>query len=153
MERTAIDVHLPLEIHDELDSIDQYTQCMWQEIYSASKAGQDYRNLEPVVNSKIKFTSSTRRKENVITRLRFGKCNLNKYLFDMKLHPDGLCEKCKMPETIRHLLLECQTTGIPAQLTNKCLELHLDPTLENLLSNTVLQDLVFNLILSTNRSV
>ena len=73
-ERTAIDVHLPLEIHDELDSIDQYTQCMWQEIYSASKAGQDYRNLEPVVNSKIKFTSSTRRKENVITRLRFGKC-------------------------------------------------------------------------------
>ena len=39
-------------------------------------------------------------------RMRLGKCSLNKYLHDIKRHPDGLCEKCPVPETIQHLLLE-----------------------------------------------
>ena len=97
--------------------------------------------------------TSNRKKENVITRLRLRKCSLNKYLHDVKRHPDGLCETCCVPETIQHLLLECQTNGFPERLTSCCAGLELEPTLINILSTPLLQDLVFDLITSTKRTL
>ena len=35
-----------------------------------------------------------------MTRLRFGKNNLNYYLNKMNIHEDGLCNHCKVPEDI-----------------------------------------------------
>jgi hypothetical protein len=109
--------------------------------------------LEPQVSSKAKYMTPNRKKENVITRLRLGKCSLNKYLHDIKRHPDGLCETCRVPETIQHLLLECQSNGFTAQLTSCCSGLELQPTLVNILSTPLLQDLVFDLISATKRTI
>jgi len=152
-QRSTIDIQLPYETKEEFANIDDYTQRRWQADYDANPAGQDYRALEPLVSNRVKFTAPCRRKENVITRLRLGKCRLNKYLHDIKKHPDGLCESCHEPETIKHLLLECKNNGFPAKLTAKCHALQLDPSLQTLLSNKKMQDLVFELILSTKRTI
>ncbi len=73
------------------------------------------------------------------------------YLLDIKRHPDGLCETCRVPETIQHLLLECKSNGFPERLTTCCSGFELEPTLVNILSTPPLQDLVFDLISSTKR--
>jgi len=109
---TRVDVHLPREMKEEYVNINEYCQKLWQEEYNASKTGQAYRTLEPLVNNKVKFTSTNRSKESVLTRLRLGKCSLKKYLFDIKCHIDGLCTNCRVPETIEHLLLECKSMAI-----------------------------------------
>jgi len=51
-------------------------------------------------------------RERIITRLRLGKCRLNNYLYNLKLHPSGLCDVCGSIETVEHYLLDCvnQTT-------------------------------------------
>ena len=149
--RSAIDTHLPLEIKEEFVNIDEYTRRLWQDEYDASKSGSNYRALEPQVSFKAKYTTTNRKKENVITRLRLEKCSLNKYLHDVKRHPDGLCEMCRVPEMIQHLLLECKSNGFPKRLTTCCSGLELEPTLANILSTPLLQDLVFDLISSTKR--
>ena len=138
---------------EEFVNIDEYIQRLWQDEYGASKTGGNYRALEPQVSSKAKYMTSNRQKENVITRLRLGKCSLNKYLHDIKRHLDGLCENCREPETIQHLLLECKSNGFSEQLTSCCFGLELEPTLVNILSTPLLQDLVFDLISTTKRSV
>ena len=151
--RAEVDTHLPLETKEEFVNIDEYTHRQWQEEYSASKSGSNYRALEPQVSSKAKYLTPNRMKENVITRLRLGKCSLNKYLHDIKRHPDGLCETCRVPETSQHLLLECQSNGFTERLTSCCSGLELQPTLVNILSTPLLQDLVFDLISATKRTI
>ena len=76
--RLAVDTHLPLETKEEFANVDDYIMRLWQEEYSASKTGSYYRVLEPQVSNKTKYVTSHRKKENVITRLRLGKCSLNK---------------------------------------------------------------------------
>ena len=117
--------------------------------YDASKSGSNYRALEPQVSFKAKYMTTNRKKENVITCLRLGKCSLNKCLHDIKRHPDGLCETCRVPDTIQHLLLVYKSNGFPKRLTTCCSGLELEPTLVNILSTPLLQDLVFDLITST----
>ena len=58
-----------------------------------------------------------------------------------------------MPETIQHLLMECRSNGFPARLKNCCSGLELEPTLANILSTPLLQDLVFDLISTTKRTI
>ena len=111
-----VDIYLPRELKEEHARINEYCQKLWQADYNTSKTGQAYRTL---VSNKIKFTSTNRKKESVLTRLRLGKCSLKKYLFDIKRHIDGLCTTCRVPETIKHLLLECKSNGYPEKLTRK----------------------------------
>ena len=58
---------------------------------------------------------------------------------------------CRVPETIQHMLLECKSNGFPKRLATCCSGLELEPTLANILSTPLLQDLVFDLISSTKR--
>ena len=74
---------------------------------SSSLTGAAYRALEPLVSGRIKFTDKSRKKEIKITRLRLGKCKLNKYMHEIKAHPDGLCASCQVPQSIEHILLDC----------------------------------------------
>ena len=34
-------------------------------------------------------------------------CQLNHYLFRICLHPDGLCDQCKIPDTVEHFIEVC----------------------------------------------
>jgi len=76
-----------------------------------------------------------------------GKCRLNKYLHDIKAHPDGLCAACQVPENIEHVLLGCSASEIPVNLKAKCAQLQTPPTLTTILRSRELQNLVFDLAL------
>ena len=47
-----------------------------------------------------------------MTRLRFGKNTLNYYLNKMKIHADGMCNHCKVPEDTEHYLMNCPASGL-----------------------------------------
>jgi len=92
--------------------IDNHINNMWQKMYRINKKGQHYKLLEPSVNRCVKYTTTNRNNEIIITRLRLGKCRLNSYLHEMKLHPTGKCEHCDISETIQHYLMDCPTANI-----------------------------------------
>ena len=48
-----------------------------------------------------------RKKDTLITRLRLHGCFLNKYLHKIGLHDSGLCDICRVPETVEHFLFNC----------------------------------------------
>ena len=74
-----------------------------------------------------------RLKEIKITRLRFGKALLNDHLHKLKIHPDGLCHTCKMPETTEHCLLNCEESKMHEAIKTKCREMKLNPEIPSIL--------------------
>ena len=144
----------PHELKDELRLIDQHSLARWQAAYDAQLKGAAYRALEPKVSAKVKFVATTRSKETMLTRLRLGQCRLNKYLHQMRSHPDGLCTACKLhPETISHFLLECTENNTAARLKEECLALQLEPSMTSILGNRDLQDLVYKQVLVCQRKI
>ena len=79
----------------------------------ATSTGKFYREIEPSVSLGIKYENTTRRKETVITRLRFGVCRTNEYLHKIKVLSTDRCHECKTDvETVRHLLLDCPVSPL-----------------------------------------
>jgi len=93
----------------------------WQEKYDISSTAKHYKSVEPKVTRKLKFTSTFRDKDRLITRLRLGKCCLNFYLHEMNLHSTGFCEHCQKSETIQHFLMECPNADI---FVSKTISMH-----------------------------
>jgi len=78
---------------------------VWNARYQSDPKGTSYKAIYP-----------RRRKEDLrlvqedtatLFLLRTGHCKLHLYLFRLGLHPDGLCDVCKIPETVSHFLLIC----------------------------------------------
>jgi hypothetical protein len=131
------------ELREEISRIDDFIRGMWQLNYDQHKTGSFYRNIEPVVTNNLKFSNTNRRKETMITRLRLGKCWLNKYLLDIKRHPTGLCDACRDSETIEHFIINCKHSDLPEKLKYTC---HLQNSPVNLafiLSNPQTIDIIF----------
>ena len=148
----TVEHHTPHELRDEFRLIDLYALHKWQTEYSASTKGDAYRVLEPQVSLKVKYIAASRGKETMITRLRLGKCKLNKYLHEIKAHHDGLCTACKhQPETIAHFLLDCPVSDTASKLRAECAARKLDPTLAVILANPQLQDLIYQMVLDSER--
>jgi len=145
-ERAVVDIALPHEFHQEKAQIDDYIHGLWQVQYDSDKSGAFYRAIEPTVSNQVKYSSRNQTKERMVTRLRFGKCLLNKYLQDIKRHPDGRCGQCGRDETVEHLLLECSRFNLAKTLNNKCRDLGLEPTLINILSNASLTDVIYDVL-------
>ena len=79
-----------------------------------------------------------------ITRLRLGKCKLNAYMFEIKLHHNVMCEKCNKLETVQHHLLECKN-AVSTAVRQACSDLKLSPTLAAVvLSDDRLINVVFS---------
>ena len=142
-----------MEMREEFGNIEKYCCQLWQQEYDANKTGQAHRALEPKITTKIKYTAANRRKENIISRLRLGKCCLNKYLHDINKHPGGCCADCHVPETVEHFLLNCKFNGIPEKVKEKCKEIHMEPSIRNILTKTLLLDLIAKLITNLGRKI
>jgi len=140
--------HIPVtqEISDAYNDIHKYIENIWQKTYDASKTGAQYRLLEPKISRKIKYSAKQRDKEVTITRLRLGKCRLNCYLHKIGCHENGLCDACGEPETIEHLLLQCQQYNFGEDLKFRCKRLNIEPNIVNILKNPNLIDFTYNLL-------
>jgi ribonuclease HI len=104
---TLIDIHLPFEIIELTENIISEIDNTFQKIWSSTNC--PYETLHPSFSRHVPFPSRTRRDENLITRLRLGKVNLNYYLQKLDKHPTGLSDNCKTLETITHFLFECNS--------------------------------------------
>ena len=78
------------------------------------------------------------------TRLRFGKCKLNKFLNTMKCQPDSLHHKCKQIEDKQHYILKCTHTTIIIKIKTIVEALNNDlEKLKIILSDKTLFDLLY----------
>ena len=94
------------------------------------------------MSHKSKYSSNSRYKEVTISRLRLGRCRLNYYLNLMSCHVTGLCDTCKVPETIEHYLLNCPQSNLYVLLQDKCDRLGVRMDLESILNNEQLCDII-----------
>ena len=111
-EKRESDIENEITIKEIFGKIDYEIEAEWQRIYTNSSTARMYKQIEPKVSTELKFINKNRKKEVVITRLRLGKCLLNSCLHQINKHDTGLCDTCKVPETVEHFLLYCQTANI-----------------------------------------
>ena len=147
-----VELQMAAEIGDEHSLIETYIVNQWQMQYNNSIGGAAYRLIEPDVSTKTKFVDTCREK-TLISRLRLGKCRLNKYLHEIHGHPDGLCQLCQEAENIEHLLLRCKLYDVAEKLQTACVALALPPSLTTILSSPKLVDLVFDLVRGLKRTL
>jgi len=99
---------IPKSQSDYFSEIESNILKQWQSQYNNTKTAKFYKQIEPKVTTKIKFTDKNRKKEVLITRLKFGHCLLNKYKYNIGLTTDKYCENCnKEEETPKHVLFKC----------------------------------------------
>ena len=75
--------NVAFEAREVNEEIDKYIDKMWQNKWDRCETGRFNKQLNVTVNHSIKYENSCRAKEVKITRLRLGKCRLNKYLHDI----------------------------------------------------------------------
>jgi ribonuclease HI len=141
----TIDIQIKSE-NTVLTAIDDYAINKWQTIWDNSTTGTFYKQVQPLVSTQIKYKNKSRQVETTITRLRFGKCSLNKYLKDIKCHDTGLCLACKVPETIEHYLLQCTESKVKEKILEYCKRHNIPTDLNNILINTTILERCFSLI-------
>ena len=147
------------EIHNEaeqeklLSQIDNFILGKWQKHHDNSLTGKHQKEIVPIVSTKVKYFNTNRKAETEITRLRLGKCRLNKYLKDINKHPDGLCEKCRQPETIEHFLTQCTQSRLPTELKATCQSKKISFNLKEILSNNITINVVSSHLTKTKRNI
>jgi hypothetical protein len=139
---TIIEEECKLELGEYLQLAENYIDRCWQNLWDANFKDRFYHKIVPKVNRKLTLTLPKRRDETLITRLRVGKCRNNHYLFKIGKHPTGLCDICKQPDTVEHLLLNCQTQ-LCTELKLKFQELGLLELTETVLTDKRFYDTIF----------
>ena len=140
-----------LESQEMNTFIKDYIINKWQIEYNVEKQGNFYKTICPLVSTNIKFSDPYRHKEVQISRLRLGVAITNKKLFQMKKHPNGLCDTCEVTESIEHILLECKKENISNILKDKCNSYKSEFNLKSLLDVGCLQSAVYNLVKIINK--
>jgi ribonuclease HI/endonuclease/exonuclease/phosphatase family metal-dependent hydrolase len=143
LDHPDVDMHVSMETEESFKLVRKYINAKWQKAWDQTKSAQSYKQIEPNVSQNIKYTDRTRAKERLITRLRIGTCQLNQYLYKIDRHTDGLCTACQVPETIGHYLLQCTSSAVATAVMQTCRNIKLQPTLQNILSNTHTIDTIY----------
>jgi hypothetical protein len=130
----AVELEIGIEDSDELPEVDRFVFRKWQEEWENQPTAASYRRLEPVVGRRERFRFGSRTAETMAHRLRFGKCAVNAVLHVMRKHDTGLCDRCVVPETVQHYLLEC-SSDLAAGVKQLCVTFKLPHTLDAVLAD------------------
>ena len=149
LDNPTVDMVVSNEAKEAFDAVDNYILQKWQEQWNKSTTGNLNRRIVPLVSCKSKFSSNSRYKEMIISRLRLGKCRLNSYLHTINCHSTGLCDTCNVPETIEHYILSCKHSNFYPMLKDTCTRLGVKMDIESILNNEQLTDLVYSRIVRT----
>jgi len=139
-----------LEIDEIKTIVKPYITNKWQKQYTNTNKGNHYKSICPEVSTVVKFTDPCRHKEVQISRLRLGTALTNHRLHKIGKHPDGLCCLCQVPDTIEHLLLQCNKHNISNILKDQCAIYKLQPNLRNILDTGCIQTTVYRLVKEIN---
>ena len=147
---TSTELDIKLELKESYSLARKYIENRWQNMWDKTKVASFYKKLEPFVSNSVKFVDASRYREVTITRLRLGKCRLNAYLHDMKLHDSGLCDLCDEKETIEHFLLNCTKNNMATHVKLLCRNLKIACDLKTILNNKRVTDAI---IKNLNRKI
>jgi ribonuclease HI len=137
-------LEIPLSLSELNIKIQNYVIMKWQNLWCFSESGKFYREIEPNVSLSILYENKKRKKETTITRLRFGVCLTNDYLYKINVLPSDKCQHCcDSVETVRHLLLECPASSLCNKVLNVCACLNMVPDLKSILRNHELIDTIY----------
>jgi len=97
-------VNTRLNFSDMLSSL--YLHCLhaWDIHYQTNTRGNAYKSIFPVL---LRFSLPIHSLSTIIFRLCIGHCQLNHHLSRIGFHPDGLCDRCEIPETVEHFIEVC----------------------------------------------
>ena len=84
-----------------------FYKSFWQTEWNFSERGRYLYAIQDKVAQQVYRKGLSRKEECLILQMSVGKCRLNYYLFQIKQHSSGLCEACKVYETIEHYILLC----------------------------------------------
>jgi hypothetical protein len=116
----------------------------WTKEYEESNKGKFYKSLHPKPTPGINYKNKNRHKEVKLTRLMFHKCATNAYRAQMNPANSPNCTQCGIPETLEHIILDCQKhTAGRAQLLHNLAGHNKQDILRSLLSNTENQDKLY----------
>ena len=148
--KDTTDCWIPATIKDVKRIIDQNVLQQWQTRWE-DKEEKHYKLVEKRVSVKSKFQCASRKKETLISKLRLGKCALNRRLFKMKRHADGKCQTCPQEdETVQHFLMECP----PQSSLRRAIRDKINPLeLSSMFSNTASVELIYQWIYKDRRNL
>ena len=142
-----VDVEVQLEKRESLAAVDRHILQQWQDRWNQTTSL--YKMVTPTVSHTahcVRSTGRCRRKEVAATRLRLNNCRLNYYLHRIKCHDTGLCDSCKVPETIEHYVLRCEASNLKSTLATTGQRLGINMDLPSILNSpTALEVLLENL--------
>ena len=126
----------------------------WQVQWNSSSKGRFYHRIHRNVSLEVKYSDYNRKKQTVITRLKFGKCLLGDVLHILKLRNDNLCEVCQVKEDVPHFLLDCiRYRDMQVEVNDKLLKAGIIPTIESLLSDQMWYDDIWNYVLNCKKDL
>jgi ribonuclease HI len=144
LQHDSIYCNLKFEARELDELVDEYIMHKWQNIFDRNKTGLFNKAVNNnKVNSKIKYENTCRGKEVVLSRLRLGRCRLNKYLHDMGKHGSGLCDTCKVPETVEHYVMSCPASKLNSIIKQGCKKENIPCELNQVLSSKKIIDLFY----------
>lgn len=81
--------------------------CRWQQDWDTETKERHSYPVQPSVGVRGPSFRESRHVGGFLTRLRLGHCRLWARLLLVGKHPNGLCTRCRVPETMSHVLLDC----------------------------------------------
>ena len=79
----------------------------WRELVVLTGKGKFMLELRQHITESDRIEISPRKMECAITRLRIGHAGVLNHLYRFEMTDSPLCERCKIPETIKHFLMHC----------------------------------------------
>jgi ribonuclease HI len=154
LSRPMIDHHLRKERNELKIDIRKHTTNEWQTHWTNHDRGNFYKDIEPLVGTKVKYTDDSRRKEVTITRLRLGHCLLNDTLHQINRRANDNCDTCPEEETVQHYLMHCpDQQGLREKLRTLCVAKKTLFNLRTILTDPDCVDSVYDWVARSGRKL
>jgi hypothetical protein len=138
--KPIIDIKIPFELNHIKQISKKITRLKWKNSWQNQSKIEHYFQINPNLDPS-QFKTKNRHEQRTIFRLRSGYTLLNHNLFIMGIHPTGLCDKCKVPETVTHFITECKSELVN-KLKAKCAIINAEFKIETILNNQILLHLI-----------
>jgi len=93
-------VNIRLNFTDMLPYLYQHSFHAWEIQYQTDTRGNACKVIFPAL---LQPSLSTHSLSTIIFRLCTCHCHLNHHISRINLHPDGLYDRCEVPETVEHV--------------------------------------------------
>ena len=97
-------VNTRLNYNDMLPYLYQHSFHAWEIQNQTDTRGNAYKVIFPAL---LRSSLSTHSLSAIIFRLYTGHCHLNHHISRIGLHPEGLCDRCEVPETVENVIEVC----------------------------------------------